>query len=81
MPRQNAAARLVGERACAGVAVERHDVHEFRRAARRLRQGNSLRSQHGRSARAYAEENFDLDAIATRFEEVLRAASRERAVT
>jgi hypothetical protein len=30
---------------------------------------------------AYAEENFDLDAIATRFEEVLRAANRERAVT
>jgi hypothetical protein len=44
LPRQNAAARLVGERACAGVAVEPHDVHEFRRAARRLRQGNSLRS-------------------------------------
>jgi hypothetical protein len=42
---------------------------------------NSLRSQQGHSARAYAEENFDLDAIATRFEEVLRAASRERAVT
>jgi hypothetical protein len=31
--------------------------------------------------RAYAEENFDSDAIATRLGEVLGAASRERDVT
>jgi glycosyltransferase involved in cell wall biosynthesis len=77
VPAQNAAATVV-ERSGAGVAVAPDDHVALRAAARLLREDDDARDRHGRAARVYAEENFDADAIAPRFEHLLRSATKRR---
>jgi glycosyltransferase involved in cell wall biosynthesis len=72
MPRQNLAARLVAEHG-AGRIVEPGDLAGFRRAAQELLGSPALRDRYGAAARAYAEQNFDIDVITDRFEKTLVA--------
>jgi colanic acid biosynthesis glycosyl transferase WcaI len=73
MPLQNLAARIVvGQKA--GAVVEPHDLAGFRRLAAQMVDSPRERAAAGAAARRYAEENFDLDRIADRFEKVLGAA-------
>jgi glycosyltransferase involved in cell wall biosynthesis len=72
---ENLAARVV-ERSGGGVVVPPHDREALVGAAGALRADAALRGELGRRARSYAEQAFDLSAIADRFEEMLRRASR-----
>ena len=70
VPGDNAAARIVRD-AGAGLVVEPSDADGFVDAAKRLFADATLRAEMGRRGRAYAEKTFSIDAIATRFEEIL----------
>ncbi|MGH3008120.1 MAG: glycosyltransferase family 4 protein [Gaiellaceae bacterium] len=67
----NLAARVV-DRSGGGVVVPAADGAALVAAAEELLGNDELRSELGGRARAYAETTFDADAIAARFEEVLR---------
>ena len=69
--RDNLAARTV-ERAGAGLIVDPTDEAGFMAAAELLRSDPAMRAEMGRNGRQYAERTFDLAAITTRFENVLR---------
>lgn len=73
MPAENLASRVIG-RAESGICVEPNDHSGFLAAAMRLRSGDQVRKEMGVAARRYAEDNFDIDQITTRFEAVLRQA-------
>jgi len=73
-PQANLAARMVA-RAEAGLVVSADDEDAFLAEARRLRADKTLRDRFGRSARAYAETTFEIEAVADRFEAALSAAS------
>lgn len=73
MPTTNYMARLIRENQ-AGLVAEPNDSEEFVRHADTLISNASLRTRLGSNARAYAEVNFDLDTITTRFEAILLAA-------
>jgi glycosyltransferase involved in cell wall biosynthesis len=73
IPTANLAARLLRE-AGAGMVVDPLDGDAFLNAARRLVDDSSARAGHGAAARAYAEQTFDIDAIADRFATVLQRA-------
>jgi glycosyltransferase involved in cell wall biosynthesis len=72
---ENLAARVV-EQSGGGVVVPPQDREALVAAARALYEDPERREELGRRSRAYAEEAFDLPAIADRFEEVLRRATR-----
>lgn len=76
-PAGNLAARVV-ERAGAGLVVAATDEAGFLAAARRLRADGDRRDEFGRSARAYAEATFEIEAVADRFEEAFRRARARR---
>ena len=65
-PAGNLASRVV-EQAGAGVCVAADDEDAFLAAARRLRADAAWRKSAAASARAYAEANFDIAAVADRF--------------
>ena len=71
IPAENAAARLIGDRASAGIVVDADDTEAFLAAARRLVEDSQLRRRLGSAARTYAEATFDRRRIAARFEEAL----------
>jgi glycosyltransferase involved in cell wall biosynthesis len=73
VPPANLAARVI-ERSGGGVTVPPKDSPAFVAEAERLHRDVALREELGRRARAYAETAFDIEAIADRFEEVLRGA-------
>ncbi|MGI9174068.1 MAG: glycosyltransferase family 4 protein [Rhodothermales bacterium] len=73
VPPENLAARLVRERG-AGLVVSPSDAEGFVEAATSLLDAPARRAQLGRSARAYAEEAFDIQSIADAFEDVLEQA-------
>ncbi len=70
IPGENLASRILTG-AEAGLVAEPDDVAGFVDMARRLRDDQELRFRLGNNARAYAEETFDIRAVADRFEEVL----------
>jgi glycosyltransferase involved in cell wall biosynthesis len=76
LPRANLAVRTI-ERAKAGIVVPPGDLEGFLAGAERLLSDGQLRQRIGANARAYAEIQFDIDSIATRFESIL-AASLDR---
>jgi colanic acid biosynthesis glycosyl transferase WcaI len=65
-PAGNLASRVI-EQADAGLCVPADDEAAFLAAARRLREDDAYRQSAGNSARAYAETNFDIAAVADRF--------------
>ncbi len=70
VPGENLAARIVRE--CgAGLVVEPHDVGGFCRAAEQLITNPAQRTEMAAAARRYAEEHFEIDRIAARFEQIL----------
>ncbi len=71
VPPENLAARIVMESE-AGLVVAPMDGDALVRAAESLVSEPRLRDRLGRNGRAYAEANFDIEAITDKFEEVLR---------
>jgi len=71
VPEQNAAARLIARKAQAGFVVNPAKQDDFVEAARQLRDDPDLREHFANAGRAYAERNFDPQAIAARFERLL----------
>ncbi|MGH3921950.1 MAG: glycosyltransferase family 4 protein [Pseudonocardiaceae bacterium] len=74
MPRENLGARRILE-AEAGIVVEPHDAEAFAAAVESLLADSRLSEQYGRQARVYAEQAFDVEPIADRFEQVLASAA------
>ncbi|WP_440958180.1 glycosyltransferase family 4 protein [Oceanicaulis sp. LC35] len=79
-PAGNLAARIVRETG-AGLVCDAGDGAGFVEAVRTLINDPDAREAAGRAGRAYAEEHFDLDRIADRFESVLQQACQERAAS
>jgi glycosyltransferase involved in cell wall biosynthesis len=73
MPRQNLAARIIGQ-AQSGPCVEPGDVAGFLSAAEQLRRDPSACLAMGNRARTYAEREFEIGRIADRFLAVIQAA-------
>lgn len=73
VPPENLAARIVA-RAEAGLLSDPRDEEAFLENARTLHQSPDLRARLGKNARAYAEQTFDIETIATRFEEIFEQA-------
>jgi glycosyltransferase involved in cell wall biosynthesis len=71
MPSENAATRLVGARADAGIVVPPGDADAFVTAARSLLADPALRSRFARNAREYAVRTFDRAVVGQRFLDVL----------
>jgi glycosyltransferase involved in cell wall biosynthesis len=77
IPPRNLAARTISA-ASAGMVVDPEDPIEFRRVARALMDDATLRFRLGEAALAYATANFEIEAMARRFEDVFRRfAGRE----
>jgi len=70
----NLSARVI-KRSGGGVVVPPKDPSALVAEADRLHRDGGRRQELGRRARAYAETAFDIELIADRFEEVLRASS------
>ena len=71
VPEDNLAAKKVSD-ANAGFVASPHDTQAFVAAAHRLLDDEALRHQFGCNARAYAESQFNIETITTRFESVLK---------
>jgi glycosyltransferase involved in cell wall biosynthesis len=78
IPRSNLAARTI-ERAGAGTVVDPRDRTGFIEAGRAMLSDPTARQTAGHAARAYAEAAFDIDAIADRFEAIVREGVASRA--
>jgi glycosyltransferase involved in cell wall biosynthesis len=74
MPTNNLVARTVADNNC-GLVVAPTDPQAFLDAASTLQQDSNLRSRLGAAARDYAEKNYDITKITTRFENILGANS------
>jgi glycosyltransferase involved in cell wall biosynthesis len=72
IPLNNLAARIILKEK-SGICVGPADIEGFLEAASKFRGDKFLCEQSGRMARAYAENNFDIQKIADRFEFVLSA--------
>jgi len=72
-PRINLAAAVV-QRSASGIVVDPDHAEECIAGARRLATDAGLRSSLGENARRYAERQFDISAIAARFEDILAKA-------
>lgn len=70
IPRQNLAARIIVNHQ-AGLVVEPNDMAGFCRAAEKMVEFPDQRADFAAAARRYAEQSFDLDRIADRFEQIL----------
>jgi glycosyltransferase involved in cell wall biosynthesis len=73
IPRSNLAARTI-QRAGAGFVVDPQDRDGFVEAGRGMLSDPAARQSAARAARTYAEETFDIDMIADRFEAIIRQA-------
>jgi colanic acid biosynthesis glycosyl transferase WcaI len=76
-PPENLAARVLVD-AEAGAVVEAGDRQGVIDAARRLYGDAALRTRSGAAGRAYAEKNFDVPAVARRFEAAFTEALKAR---
>lgn len=72
VPEDNLAAKKVNDTK-AGLVASPHDTQAFISAARRLIDDEPLRHQFGCNARAYAENQFNIETITSRFEAVLNS--------
>ena len=70
LPWRNAVARVVREKAHAGIVVPPVDDDAFRAAARRLREDRAAAVALGRNGRTHAEEAFSRARIVDRFETI-----------
>ena len=70
MPVSNLASRILLESG-AGIVVEPGNAHMFTDAVHSVLADDTIRCQMGHNAQAYAEDHFNIDSIATRFEEVI----------
>ncbi|WP_422385473.1 glycosyltransferase family 4 protein [Oceanicaulis alexandrii] len=77
-PRDNLAARIV-EQAGAGTVLEPGDLVGFSAAVNAYLDDPAAAARAGAAGRAYAEEHFDLDRVADRFETVIKTACPEKA--
>lgn len=73
IPRNNLAARIVGEHGL-GATVAPDDCVGYRAAVIKLLEDQGRRQISAANARAYAERNFEIGAIADRFEAILAKA-------
>jgi len=73
VPANNLAARTVAASG-GGIVIEPGNAKSFVVETRRLLADDDLRRQMGESARRYAEDKFRIDAVTSRFEDVLAAA-------
>lgn len=73
VPHANLAAQIV-LKSGAGAVAQPDDLEWFLREAEMLRSNPERRARMSREARKYAEENFDLERITDRFEEVFEYA-------
>ena len=71
VPEQNLAARIV-RRAEAGILCSPDDHAEFVAQARVLYEDRELRERLGQSGRRFAEQAFDIESVADRFESLFR---------
>lgn len=71
LPPENLAARIVHDNGL-GIVVNPADIQGFLEGARDLARDAGLRHRMGRKARCYAEERFNIDHIADKFEAILR---------
>lgn len=74
MPADNLATRIIDENG-SGIVVSTGRDDDLIAAAQRLASAPSDRLRMGAAAREYAEREFDIDAIAERFDEVIHVAS------
>jgi len=58
-----------------GICVEPDDIKGFLENAALLRDDHAMRDMMGKNARVYAEREFNIEEIASRFEKVFRGAS------
>jgi glycosyltransferase involved in cell wall biosynthesis len=72
----NTAARILDQRAHAGLVVGPDDDHAFGAAALRLAKDPVLREELGRNGRAYAEAHFSTDQVLDRFLAGIRPGPR-----
>ncbi len=70
MPSDNLATQLITGQG-AGRVVDPEDIQGFCAAAQELLKSPDVRNKCGEAARKFAEENFDIDRIVSRFEEIL----------
>jgi len=70
VPPDNHVARIV-QRNRTGIIVSPDDKKEFLKAAQKLLQDAELRTFYGENARQYAENTFDIEKIADKFEEII----------
>jgi putative colanic acid biosynthesis glycosyltransferase WcaI len=77
-PKENLSASII-ERSGAGFVVDPNDHSACVNAARSLISDANLRAKFGSSARSYAEQTFDIERIADKFESVLLSAYRHYA--
>jgi len=77
-PVQNLAASIIAD-SNAGVVVSPDDEQQWIQAALELAGNPALRASLGENARRYAVENFDIESITSRFEEMLNKACIEHA--
>ena len=70
VPPENLSARIVSENE-AGLVVPPSNVDAFVEAAGKFLSDSALRKSCGINARKYAEENFDIEMIGDRFEEII----------
>jgi colanic acid biosynthesis glycosyl transferase WcaI len=75
LPKQNLAARLIQE-ADAGLVCAPDGIDELARSARLLLESDELRSTFAKNALAYAQREFDVDLIRSRFEQVIERCFR-----
>jgi colanic acid biosynthesis glycosyl transferase WcaI len=71
IPPANLASRLIRQ-TCAGLVVAPRDTQAFVAAAHDLHTGPARRTELGANGRRYAETAFDIDSIASTFEQVVR---------
>lgn len=76
-PSDNLATRVIRDSG-GGLAMQSGDTPAFIEAARRLRRNHAERRQFAAAARSYAEVNFDISDVATRFEQVIDRACHTR---
>jgi glycosyltransferase involved in cell wall biosynthesis len=69
VPKENLVSRII-ENEHAGLGVDPTDIAAFSAAAQLLCDSPDFREQAGRAARHYAEQNFDIERITDRFEQI-----------
>ena len=75
-PRSNLAAEVV-QRSGGGAAFDPTEDEKFLRTALELSTNDSERARLGTNARQYAEREFDIQAIAAKFEAIIARAARK----